>query len=146
MRQAIILATAALSLGACVQVSEIRTRAQIVIEPRCADLNFPIYFNERSAELTPAAMKVIALAGAHDQGCTAAEVEVVGLADYQGPPAPNMEVSRQRAAKVAEALTKVGLPAPVFHLKAAGDAGAVTPEGDARPLRRRAEVFIRFNH
>jgi peptidoglycan-associated lipoprotein len=144
VRRGLILAATALSLGACAQVSEMRTRAQIVAEPHCADINFPIYFGERSSELTPAAMNVIASAGTHSRGCTAAEVEVVGLADYQGPADANLELSRQRAAKVAAALTHAGLPAPVFHLTAAGDTGAVTAGGDAKPLRRRADVIIRF--
>jgi len=135
-----VLAAAA-ALGGCGGAA---TRLQIATVPRCTDFFFPVYFAGRSAELTPAATKVIANAGAHSAGCKLASVEVVGLADYRGPAEPNFELSRQRAARVADALAKAGLPAPTFKISAIGEAGAYRADGTPKPLRRRADVTIRF--
>lgn len=54
-----------------------------------------------------------------------------------------MTVSRRRAQAVADALSRAGLPSPTFDIDAVGSAGAVTPEGQPEPLRRRTEVVIR---
>jgi len=120
------------------------TRLQIATASRCTDFFFPVYFTDRSAELTPAAAKVIANAGAHSAGCKLASVQVVGLADYKGPPEPNFELSRQRAERVAGALVRAGLPEPTFKMSAIGEAGAYRDDGTPKPLRRRADVTIRF--
>ena len=56
--------------------------------------------------------------------------------------AANMTLSQQRARAVAQALTRAGMPAPVFEVAAAGDAGAVTPSGQDELLRRRTEVIV----
>jgi outer membrane protein OmpA-like peptidoglycan-associated protein len=130
----------AMALGGCGAA----TRLQIASVPRCTAFFFPVYFADRSAELTPAAAKVIANAGLHSSGCKPASVEVVGLADYKGPSEPNFELSRQRAERVAGALAKAGLPEPTFKISAIGEAGAYKADGTPKPLRRRAEVTIRF--
>jgi outer membrane protein OmpA-like peptidoglycan-associated protein len=143
MKQATGVAAAlalALTLGGC----SAATRLQIASVPRCTDFFFPVYFADRSANLTPAAAKVIANAGVHSAGCKAASVDVVGLADYKGPAEPNFELSRQRAERVAAALAKAGLPEPTFKISAIGEAGAYKADGTPKPLRRRADVTIRF--
>jgi len=43
---------------------------------------------------------------------------------------------------VTAALSAAGLPAGEFKLSAAGEAGAVTSSGKARPLRRRVDVVL----
>jgi hypothetical protein len=45
---------------------------------------------------------------------------------------------------VTQALATRGYPTPRFEVAAAGDAGAVGPAGAVSPLRRRAEVNVRF--
>jgi peptidoglycan-associated lipoprotein len=120
------------------------TRLQIASAPRCTDFFFPVYFADRSAELTPQAAKVIAKAGDHSAGCKPASVKVVGLADYKGPAEPNFELSRRRAEQMAAALVKAGLPEPTFQISAIGEAGAYKEDGTPKPLRRRADVTIRF--
>jgi outer membrane protein OmpA-like peptidoglycan-associated protein len=130
---------AAACLAGCAQVSGLETRARILSEPPCTDFFFPIYFAAGSAELSRPAQKVVANAGRHVADCTVAQVEVVGLADYKGPAVANLALSRRRAERVAGALTQAGRPARVFHLSARGE-GA----GGGAPLRRRADVFIRF--
>ena len=131
----------AMALGGCGGAA---TRLQIASAPRCADFFFPIYFAGNSAELTPAAAKVVANAGAHSAGCKVASVEVLGLADYKGPAQPNLELSRQRAERVAGALVKAGLPEPTFRISAIGEAGAYKDDSTPKPLRRRDDVTIRF--
>jgi outer membrane protein OmpA-like peptidoglycan-associated protein len=109
----------------------------------CADFDFTIYFDESSDQLTDAARLEIAYAAARVRGCALGAVEVVGLADASGAPRANLALSRRRAEAVARALAGAGLPAPTFKVEALGGAGALSPEGDPEPLRRRAEVVVR---
>ena len=113
------------------------TGARILSEPPCTDFFFPIYFGSRSAEVTPAAQRVIRNAGRHAQGCSGPRVEVVGLADPQSE--AGSALSRERALHMAQALQAAGLPQPSFQPNPLGpDAPVLTVE------RRRADVFIRF--
>jgi outer membrane protein OmpA-like peptidoglycan-associated protein len=141
---ALALAAAGLLTG-CGSMSGLETRARILSEPPCTDFFFPIYFADRSAELSKAAQGVIANAGKHAQGCQTAEVRVLGLADFNGAAQDNLDLSRQRARKVAAALAMAGLPKASFQLDAIGDARLPAGQKDA-PLRRRADVFIKFQH
>ncbi len=109
----------------------------------CADFNFPIYFQKGSDQLDPDARKEITYAAARVKGCKLGVMEVLGLADADGPAHRNLVLSRKRAMVVAEALAADGLPAPTFDIEAIGEAGAKTPGGEPEPLRRRTEVVIR---
>jgi outer membrane protein OmpA-like peptidoglycan-associated protein len=71
-------------------------------------------------------------------------VKVVGLADAAGDPAANLELSKQRAAAVASAIMKAGLPPAEIDLTAAGQAGSVTEGGQVAPVRRRADVTLKL--
>jgi outer membrane protein OmpA-like peptidoglycan-associated protein len=132
------LAAAGAILAGCGPVSGLETRARILSEPPCTDFFFPIYFGDRSAQITVAAERVIRDAARHAEGCRNPQVEVVGLAD------PGQQegsaLSHERAKHLAEALATVGLPAAVFQSNPLG-AGA-----PAAPERRRVDVFIRFQH
>jgi len=88
------------------------------------------------------AAQAIALQAGRLAGCEVRRVRVLGLADATGTPEANLTLSQRRARETAEALAAAGLPAPVFDVAAAGDAGAVTADGADQPLRRRAEVVI----
>jgi peptidoglycan-associated lipoprotein len=145
MMRAASLAVLAINLAGCVQMPGMGQRAQVASAPRCTDYFFSVYFAEKSAALTKQAQRVVTVAGKHVQGCTVAKVQVVGLADYHGPAEPNMELSRQRAQRVSEALVQAGLPEPAFRLRAVGEDGAIAPDG-AKPMRRRTDVFITFAH
>jgi outer membrane protein OmpA-like peptidoglycan-associated protein len=116
---------------------------QLVKAPaHCVDQAVQIYFDADSAELTREGRMVIHQAAGAAAGCRVASVEVIGLADAQGAPNANLELSKRRAAAVAAVLEADGLPAAEFKVGAAGQAGAVTPEGKAAPLRRRADVIL----
>ena len=104
-----------------------------------------IYFDRDSAEVTQEARSVLGSAGALAKGCKVASVHVVGLADSVGAPDVNLALSRQRATAVTKALAKVGFRQVEFDVAAAGDAGAVNGAGEARPLRRRADVRFDFD-
>ncbi len=133
------LAAAGAVLAGCGQVSGLETGARILSEPPCTDFFFPIYFGSRSADVTPAAQRVIRNAGRHAQGCSGPHVEVVGLADPQGE--AGSALSRERAQHMAQALQAAGLPQPSFQSNPLGpDAPELSVE------RRRADVYIRFAH
>ena len=109
----------------------------------CVDLNFPIYFEKGSDQLTAPARQEMTYAAERVKGCKLGAVEVLGLADADGAVHRNLVLSRQRAVVVAEALANSGLPAPTFDIEAIGEAGAKTETGEPEPLRRKTEVVIR---
>jgi outer membrane protein OmpA-like peptidoglycan-associated protein len=135
------LAAVLLLAGGCTTIQTARARL-VKPQPHCVDQTVQIYFEPESAELTREARMVIDQAAAGAAPCRVAGIDVVGLADAQGAPDANMELSRKRADAVAAALAANGLPPAAFKVGAAGQAGAVTADGKAAPLRRRADVTL----
>lgn len=118
-----------------------KSRSQIVqTAPSCEDFSVQIYFENKSAKLTTEARSVLKGADAVATGCKVASVRVVGLADAVGSPDASLAVSKQRADTVTKALSKMGYGNVEFDVGAAGDVGATTSDGEARPLRRRADI------
>lgn len=116
-----------------------RSRSQIVqTAPSCEDFSVQIYFENRSAKLTSEARSVLKSADSMATGCKVNSVRVIGLADAAGAPDASLQVSKQRADTVTRALAKMGYANVSFG--AAGEAGATNSEGEARPLRRRADI------
>ena len=138
--------TAVLVLAAAVGGCEHRRTAAagplIQAPPDCVDVNFPIYFEPRSAEITREADQLILAAQARARGCDVTGIVVVGLADARGSADANLELSRRRAAAVTRELHRRGFTTVEFREKVAGSVGAATDTGAARPLRRRADVSI----
>jgi outer membrane protein OmpA-like peptidoglycan-associated protein len=114
----------------------------IVAASHCEDINFPIYFEPRSSAITPEAASLIAAAKDQARGCKLTGIVVVGLADAPGGPDANLELSKRRAKAVAAQLNRRGFTNAEFREGAVGAAGASTPSGADRPLRRRADVSI----
>ncbi|MFL5297454.1 MAG: OmpA family protein [Phenylobacterium sp.] len=136
-------AVCALTLAVCACATVRSARDRIVRPaPRCTDQTADIYFEPQSAELTKEGRAVIAAAADGAKACRVASVEVVGLSDAAGAPGANLELSKKRADSVADALKAAGLPAAEFRVGAAGQAGAVTADGKAQPMRRRAEIVL----
>lgn len=131
------LAAAGAVLAGCGPVSGLETEARILAEPTCTDFFFPIYFGSRSADVTAAAQRVIRSAGRHAQDCRGTKVEVEGLPDPQD--GAGSDLSKQRAQHLAGALQAAGLPPAGFQ---ANPLGPTAPSIE----RRRADVFIRFQH
>jgi peptidoglycan-associated lipoprotein len=138
-----VVAAASLA-GGC--ASGPKSRSQIeVTAPACEDFAVQIYFERDSAALTQEARSVLGSAGAMAKGCKVGSVHVVGLADAVGSSDVNLALSEQRAAAVTKALAKAGFRHVEFDVAAAGDAGAVNRAGEARPLRRQADVRFDFD-
>lgn len=141
-------AIAALATGAGMVLAGCSTnagdaRAKIVKAPVvCQNVTVQIYFEPDSAEVTDEGRAVLTQAATQAKACKVERVKVLGLADAVGAPAANLELSKQRVASVTKALVANGLPAGEFDLAAAGQQGATTQEGEARPLRRRADVTL----
>ena len=134
----------ALGLGGC--ASPLTGRDRIVkAAPHCADQTVQIYFEAESAEVTKEGRAVLRAAAAQARPCKVASVDVLGLADSVGTADANLELSKRRAQSVTAALTAAGLPAGEIKASAAGQMGAVTAAGQARPLRRRADVVLHLS-
>lgn len=110
--------------------------------PVCIDFSFQIYFEKGSDQLTGPARQVLDASVQQVRGCKVTRIEVLGLADADGPRLQNLELSRRRADHVAKALAGDGLPTPTFDIEAIGERGATGPDGKPEPLRRRTEAVI----
>lgn len=140
------LAPAVLAAG-CVQTPTPPPAAApgaLAAASRCADLDFPIYFQDGSDQLTAPAQQVLSSAVTRVRGCRILHGEIVGLASAGGSAATADALSQRRALRVAEALTAAGVPGPALELKAGGETGATGPHGHAAPLRHAAQVFLHF--
>lgn len=120
-------------------------RSTVVAAPSCQDFTFPIYFETGADQPTAAALQVMDDNAARVRACSVAQVTVTGLADAEGSAAQNLDLSRRRAAVVAQALAARGYPTPGFEVGAAGEAGATGPRGAATPMRRVTQVSVRFS-
>lgn len=145
MMKTVILTGVALAmgLGGCATVKSARERI-VRTAPSCQDVNIAIYFEPDQAQLTPEGRRVIVAQAAQAKRCRVDGVRVVGLADAAGDPAANLELSRQRAASVADAIMRAGLPAAEFDLTGAGQTGSVTADGRLQPVRRRADITLKL--
>jgi hypothetical protein len=149
----LVLALAVAGLCGCGQVASLESRARILSEPACTDFFFPIYFARDSADLSRPAQTEIAGAGRHTAGCMVAQVTVVGLPANPPPSGPGLgesegpapDLAHERARRLAQALIGAGLPEPVFQISPFGAAGAAA-QGAPGQGRRRADVYIRFQH
>jgi peptidoglycan-associated lipoprotein len=142
-RAALLMAGAgALAMVAsCQSVRKPVVRGPVIQAPStCADFTVSIYFESYSAAITPQARQVIAAAAQRTRGCDVTGVHVTGLADMPGGPDANLVLSKQRADAVTLAFHQRRIDNVAFLVAAAGDVGAQTPAGQARPLRRRADV------
>lgn len=134
-----VVAIAGLVVAGCATRPD---REAIVADADCAPVRFDVYFATDQAELTPVAAEAVRMGAAKVAACRVDRVRVLGLADAQGGATANLNLSERRAQAVTTALEAAGLPAPVFEIEAAGDAGATTAGGANAPLRRRTEVLI----
>ena len=133
-----------LALAGCGSMKSPRDR--IVQAPKtCEDVQIPIYFEPNGVAVTPDGRKLIASEARRVKPCRVDAVKVIGLADAAGDPAANLELSKQRAASVASAIMKAGLPAAEIELAAAGQADAVNASGEVAPVRRRADVTLKLS-
>jgi outer membrane protein OmpA-like peptidoglycan-associated protein len=131
-------ASGALALGGCGSTALMRET------PTCNDFTISIYFERDSAAVTREGNAIIRSAAQRSRGCTVRGVEVLGLADAVGDPQVNLQLSEHRVEAVTRALHQRGLTSVSFRTGAAGEAGAQTPSGELRPLRRRVDITLRL--
>ena len=131
-----------LGLGGCASGPTGRDRI-VKAAPHCVDQTVQIYFEAESAAVTKEGRAVLRAAAAQSKPCKVASVDV--LADGVGTAVANLDLSKRRAQSVTAALTAAGLPAGEFKVSAAGQAGAMTADGAAKPLRRRADVVLHLS-
>ena len=132
----------AAGLAGCQSWSDMRDR--LVDTAACEPVRAEIYFEPDSAVVGADARALIAEAARQAQGCELRYVEVLGLADAAGAPEANLQLSRARAEAVTAALAAARLAVTDVRILAAGDAGAMTPQGQLQPMRRRAEIVLRL--
>jgi peptidoglycan-associated lipoprotein len=131
-------------LAGCANMPRGRDRI-VKATPHCVDQTVQIYFEPESAEVTKEGRAVLAAAAQQSKPCKVTSVDVLGLADATGAADVNLEISKRRAQSVTAALAAVGLPVGEFKVSAAGQAGATTADGKARPLRRRADIVLHLS-
>jgi len=138
---AVVAFAGLLAVGGCQSLKSARDGI-VRAPPRCESETVPIYFDAGAAAVNSESRRVIAEAASRARGCTVKAVTVMGLADAAGDPAANLDLSRRRAESVGAAIAAAGLPSAQFGMAAAGETGAVTADGRAAPLRRRAEITL----
>lgn len=97
-----------------------------------------IHFVFDSAELTPGAQRKTRLAAEAIVQEQPSKVQIQGFSDTMGSANHNEELSRQRAASVAELLVAAGVPADIIEIQGMGDSALPEPTGDGirEPLNR----------
>jgi outer membrane protein OmpA-like peptidoglycan-associated protein len=108
----------------------------------CATARFPIYFAKGSDELSDQARAAIRAGADLVRTCQVREVDIFGLAEADGPAAVDLDLSKRRAANVAQALQAAGLPEPLFDVKGLGASTARTATGRPEMLQRKTLVVI----
>jgi outer membrane protein OmpA-like peptidoglycan-associated protein len=115
--------------------------------PDCVDVNFPIYFEPRSAAVTREADQLIASAAVRSRGCDVTGIVVVGLAANRAAGGSNLELSRRRINAVTRNMHRHGFDQVEFREREVGVAGPEPSGADGRLLRRRVDVSVHLmNH
>jgi len=108
----------------------------------CATARFPIYFAKGSDELSDQARQAIRAGADLVRTCQVREVDIFGLTGADGSAAVDLDLSKRRAANVAQALEAAGLPEPLFDVKGLGASTARTATGRPEMLQRKTLVVI----
>ena len=109
---------------------------------RCASTRFPIYFAKGSDALSDQAHDAIRAGADLVRTCQVREVDIFGLAEADGPASVDLDLSKRRAANVAQALAAAGLPQPLFDVQGLGASNARTAQGRPAMLQRKTLVVI----
>ena len=137
LKRLLIASAAGLLLTACQQ------QPQMASAPPAAPLPqaYTVLFDTGQSVLSPQATATVAqAAAAFKQGGTA--VGVRGHADTVGDPAFNLQLSRQRATVVKDALQRNGVPAAAILTGAVGEQNLPVQTGDNVPEQRNRSVDI----
>jgi outer membrane protein OmpA-like peptidoglycan-associated protein len=102
------------------------------------DQTYPVFFNDFSANLDPAAMGVVANAAAIAQKFPSPPVKVAGYSDRAGSPEADVSLSKARADAVAGLLIQDGVDEKRIVRTAVG----TPPNSQPGVERRRVEIDI----
>lgn len=107
-------------------------------------MQFPVYFEWDSSDLTDQARAVIAQAANQRGSCDVVRVAVAGYTDRSGAASYNVGLSERRARVVRDELVRLGVAASTISMEAFGETrNAVnTADGVREPLNRRTVVLI----
>ena len=137
LKKFVIVSAAGLLLAACQQ------QPQMASPPPAAPLPqaYTVYFDTGQSVLSPQATATVSqAAAAFKQGGTA--VGVRGHTDTVGTPEFNLQLSRQRADAVKDALQRNGVPAAAILTGGVGEQDLPVPTADQVPERRNRSVDI----
>ena len=135
LKKFLIASAVGMLLAACQQ------QPQMASPPPAAPLPqaYTVYFDTGQSVLSPEATATVAQAtAAFKQGGTA--VGVRGHTDTVGNPELNLQLSRQRADSVKDALQRNGVPAAAILTGAVGEQNLPVPTADNVPERRNRSV------
>src|SRR5436190_2650797 len=137
LKKLLIASGAGLLLAACQQ------QPQMASPPPAAPLPqaYAVYFDTGQSALSPEATATVSqAAAAFKQGGTA--IGVRGHADTVGNAEFNLQLSRQRAASVKDALQRNGVPGSAILSGGVGEQNLPVPTADQTPERRNRSVAI----
>ena len=136
-RRLLLAMAVATGLAGC---TTLKTR--VAVNSPCQNSTATLYFESGSEALTDAGNQIIALTAKRLKGCNVRELRLLGLADPTGSAQVNLTLSQHRADNVLAAFVREGLPVPKYTLVAAGQKGAVAPNGAIEPVRRQVDVTL----
>ena len=137
LRKILMMPAAVMLLGACQQQSQMASMAPAAPLP----LAYTAYFDTGQSALSSEATATVSqAAAAFKQGGTA--VGVRGHADTVGNAEFNLQLSRQRAAAVRDALQRNGVPGSAILSGGVGEQNLPVPTPDQTPERRNRSVDI----
>ncbi len=105
---------------------------------------YVVFFAFDSAEITPAARRVLEEVAQRVQAGEAVRLELAGHADRAGPARYNDRLSRRRAEAVARVLQELGVPAEAMTVRWFGETRprVPTPDDVPEPQNRRVEIVL----
>ncbi len=103
-----------------------------------------VFFPFDSAEITPAARRVLEEVAQRVRAGEAVRLELAGHADRAGPKPYNDRLSKRRAEAVAKMLRELGVPADAMTLRWYGETRprVPTPDDVPEPQNRRVEITL----
>jgi len=137
LRKILMMPAAMLLLAACQQQPQMASMAPAAPLPQA----YTVYFDTGQSTLSPDATATVSqAAAAFKQGGTA--VGVRGHADTVGNAEFNLQLSRQRAAAVKDALQRNGVPSSAILSGGVGEQNLPVATPDQTPERRNRTVAI----